>query len=297
MTKMKTPFFPAFKVISINDKELIEEIDNQFDDFSDFNFVSLFTWNVNRSSMYSIKNDSLIIKLRDYGSKESTYSIMGKNVNEEMLNELKTVERCKRLDLVPEPVANKIKNKSCHEDRDNFDYLYDIEKLVSLDGSEYRKFRRALNNFRSKNTMNFKWEKINPKDSGSILQIIELSKKWKTIRGRSFGESSNEYYAIKRALKFAEELNIDIRCVKSGSDILGYTITENIGENCILHFEKCDTRIPGLGYFLKYQTIVSLSSEGIKQLNYEQDLGIPGLRQAKTSMNPQGFLKKYSITL
>lgn len=294
---MKAPVFPKFKIISINDKESIEEIDRQFEDYSDFNFVSLFTWNMNKSAMYSIKDGNLIIKLRDYGSKEPTYSIIGKNINDEILEDLKKIEHCKKLELVPEPVVKNLINKERYEDRDNYDYIYDVKSLVNLSGPEYRKFRRALSNFQTKNSASFKWEKVDRNDSEAILQITELTKKWKLIRGRSYSESSNEYFAIKRALKFADDLNLDIWCVKTKEGIVGYSITENRGNCSILHFEKCDTRIPGLGYYLKYQTIVSLDKMGIEQLNYEQDLGISGLRQAKMSMNPQGFLKKYSVTL
>ena len=78
-------------------------------------------------------------------------------------------------------------------------------------------------------------------------------------------------------------------------ELVGFVIFEVIGNYSILHFEKCDTRITGLGYFIKYQTINILKDLGVKTLNYEQDLGILGLRQAKISMNPDTYLKKFSI--
>ena len=39
-----------------------------------------------------------------------------------------------------------------------------------------------------------------------------------------------------------------------------------------------------------------LKEKGKKYLNYEQDLGKPNLRQAKTSFRPIGFLKKFICT-
>ncbi len=293
--KNNKPNFPVFKFIGIEDKSIIENITKDFDHYSDFNFVSLMTWNINRSSKYSIYDGNLILKLRDYGSKKYVYSILGHNIDDNFLHILKNQEKCTRLDLVPEVVRHKLRSGYVCEDRDNFDYVYKIDKLFNLEGSEFRKFRRSLNSFNKDGSLFVEYKYLNTSNELEIKQIVKLCKQWKVIRGRGFSESSNEYYAIKRAIKYISQLNLSVVCFSINEELVGFVIFEVIGNYSILHFEKCDTRITGLGYFIKYQTINILKDLGVKTLNYEQDLGILGLRQAKISMNPDTYLKKFSI--
>ena len=39
-----------------------------------------------------------------------------------------------------------------------------------------------------------------------------------------------------------------------------------------------------------------LLERGVQMLNFEQDLGIPNLRQAKLGFRPHSFLKKYRVS-
>lgn len=285
--------------MGIKDREYIEAITADFETYSDFNFVSLFTWNVNRSASYSIIDNNISIALLDYNNKEILYSIFGKNIDKNCIDLIKQEHGINQLSLIPGVVANTMSKLGyvITEDRDDHDYIYDISTVIKLEGPKYRKFRRALSNFNSKNKSNFSWRKIEYKDKINIEKALDISLNWKKIRNRTFQESSYEYFAIKRAFKYAEELSLDIWGAFLADELVGFTITEVIGDHAILHFEKSDTRIPGLGYFTKYMTFVSLQKNNVKKLNYEQDLGIPGLRQAKMSMNPEKFLKKYSVSI
>ena len=78
--------------------------------------------------------------------------------------------------------------------------------------------------------------------------------------------------------------------------IVAYVIAEDLGDGTvIIHFEK------GF-YFDKYKGVY----QGINQIflknskefilvNREQDMGIEGLRQAKMTYNPTGFIKKHIV--
>lgn len=60
-------------------------------------------------------------------------------------------------------------------------------------------------------------------------------------------------------------------------------------------FTKADINYRGSFQFIDQKRAEYFYNLGYKFLNLEQDLGIPGLQQAKLSWNPVGYLKKYTI--
>ena len=58
------------------------------------------------------------------------------------------------------------------------------------------------------------------------------------------------------------------------------------------HFGKIDEDCPGLFQYLECVTAQYLKKRGCKYMNYEQDLGLPGLRESKISWGPAFFFEK-----
>lgn len=289
--------FPRFKTVVLSDKKIIENTTGSFLPYSDFNFVSLFTWGANRSSSFSSLEGNLMIRLRDYTGTGFIYSILGDQKIQNTVTHLLASDGIKRLDLVPEEVTKDLNDYRVLPQRDEADYVYNLESLLALQGSGYRNFRRALSNFESKNhRLKVVVRKIESDNYPAKTEAADLAREWRRHKARAFRDFSNEYFAIKRALRFSSELGIDILGVYSHKHLIGFTITESLGDWAILHFEKTIGGIPGLGAFLKFQTFKYLHESGHKKLNYEQDLGIAGLRQAKQALCPQGYLRKFSVT-
>ncbi len=75
-----------------------------------------------------------------------------------------------------------------------------------------------------------------------------------------------------------------------------YSLGEELalGRMWVTHFEKAVARDQYKGiYQYINQAFVSTLPEKYELINREQDLGDPGLRQAKESYKPVGFVKKY----
>nr|WP_235619797.1 phosphatidylglycerol lysyltransferase domain-containing protein [Treponema sp. OMZ 838] len=66
------------------------------------------------------------------------------------------------------------------------------------------------------------------------------------------------------------------------------------GATAVVHFEKARTDFRGSYQYINYAFAQSLP-EHVVYINREQDLGDEGLRHAKMSYKPEGFVKKYRL--
>ena len=67
-------------------------------------------------------------------------------------------------------------------------------------------------------------------------------------------------------------------------------------DTAVVHIEKANPEIEGL-YAMISEKFVESDWREVKYINREQDLGEPGLRQAKLSYHPEHFVEKYQIRL
>ena len=118
------------------------------------------------------------------------------------------------------------------------------------------------------------------------------------IREEKNYEIAHELEAMERL--FSNNVNenfigIGIRYL---DELLGFIILEMLPwKYSIGHFWKCNTQFGGIYEFLKQESAKILLERGMLFLNFEQDLGIPNLRQAKMKFRPSAFLKKYRVEL
>ena len=79
---------------------------------------------------------------------------------------------------------------------------------------------------------------------------------------------------------------------------VAYSLGEELarGKSFVIHFEKAVSEYKGLWQFVN-QAFASILPDKYETVNREQDLGNEGLRKAKLSYKPVGFVKKYRATL
>ena|SRR2546425_11671494 len=81
-----------------------------------------------------------------------------------------------------------------------------------------------------------------------------------------------------------------------GSRLIGFSIQEQVHNGYVIgHFGKAAKNYVGLNQFLENEC-AKICAQGSTYLNNEQDLGIEGLRRAKSLWRPLFFLKKYTIS-
>ena len=76
----------------------------------------------------------------------------------------------------------------------------------------------------------------------------------------------------------------------------GFTINEVVQDHYYMgHFGKTNPDYPGLAVVLESETAKIMVSLGCKYMNYQQDLGLEGLRRHKSSWHPTALLRKFTL--
>jgi hypothetical protein len=170
------------------------------------------------------------------------------------------------------------------EDRDNFDYLYMRSDLAELHGRKFSKKRNMVNAFI--NNYEYTGEPLLEEHIPKALEILE---QWRRER-----EDEGDYTAAREALEKSWELQLCGGIYYVDGRPSAYSLGEELANSTsfVIHFEKAVQGYKGLYQFIN-QAFASILPDIYETINREQDLGEPGLRHAKESYQPSGFVKKY----
>ncbi len=172
------------------------------------------------------------------------------------------------------------------EDRDNFDYLYLRQNLAELGGRNYHKKRNLIKAFVNA----YDYQALPLKES-LVSEALDVLAIWD-----QHASGNNDLEAAREALEKMEELQLCGGLYRVDDLPVAYVLGEQLaqGASFVIHFEKAIPGYKGLYQFIN-QSFASVLPEVYETINREQDLGDPGLRQAKQSYKPTGFVKKYKI--
>ena len=214
-----------------------------------------------------------------------------KNISDNILKQCLDNYTCEKLHenntetsfLIPEL------NLIIEEDRDNFDYLYNRSDLAELSGKKFHKKKNHVNNF----LQSYPDHEQKPMSRELIPKAIDILDRWKQntfMRGKE-----GDYIAAKEALELFDSLTLKGTVFFINSKPAAYCLGESIsrGRMFAIHFEKANEEYRGIYQFMNQVFAASLP-RFFTLINREQDLGNEGLRQAKMTYRPCGFVKKYT---
>lgn len=293
-----------FKKLDIEDKQRIEKFAGKYLPFSDFTFLSLFSYNTNGTVEYCFLNQNLVIKFEDYITGENFYSILGEHQITETVHELMEQARSEginySLNLVPHSVleAEPGLHQVFHveEDRDNFDYIVSSLDIAELAPEKFPRKRKLVENFKKDNP-HLAVKPIDLSDPKNRKAILQTFDDWRVSNKKDVVDAELELGAVKRLLDHAHHFpDLYALGIYDGDKLVAFNTYEiSTHSHGISSFQKADRRYKGIYAFLTHEMAKSMSELGCEYINFEQDLGINGLRSSKTSWHPVNYLKKYSI--
>lgn len=293
------PEFPDFKPVEIGDRAEVEARCRRFPPYSNFNFVSLLCW---EPSEASILRGNLVMRLRAYVSGQMVYSVLGDadiaDTCAELISHLGSQGLPPELRLVPEATvvaggAALAGRFSVEASEADFDYLMSPWAMASLDGPGLRQKLRDIDIFREAHPAHRFGELDLAKRAG---EVEALCGRWREARGAPDESVRAEFDAIARCARHADALGLLCVGLFVGDRLAGFAVNEAVGRGfAVVHFAKSDPAMRGADKALHVENAARLLRRGCVAANYEEDLGLPGLRQSKRSWAPFGYLRKYVV--
>jgi len=172
------------------------------------------------------------------------------------------------------------------EDRDNFDYLYYREELAELAGKKFHKKKNHVNNFLSA----YPDHEQKQMSAALVPAAMEVMERWRQDRGED-----GDFNSAKEALDLFDTLALRGAIFFVAGKPAAYCLGESLarGKMFAIHFEKAIDEYKGIYQFMNQAFAASLP-RFFTLINREQDLGSEGLRQAKMTYRPCGFVRKFT---
>lgn len=282
--------FPEFAEISMEMRPILHpKFQSLSEGISELTFANIYLFRKTHNYRISqLGNELFIITGRD---NEEPFFILpfglpDKIVMNELFNKYK-VMKCVSQSLVGTLSTS---DYFIYEDRDNFDYLYSRADMVNLTGRKFHKKKNLLNLFIKNNE--YQAKPLLEEYRDDALQILE---QWSARHN-----PPNDYFAAKEALEKMWPLQLCGGIFYIDAEPAAYCLGEELanGGSFVIHFEKAVIKqeFKGIYQFIN-QAFASILPDKYQTINREQDLGDPGLRQAKESYNPIDFVKKFKAEI
>ena len=295
---MTIPEFPEFRKAELSARDAVEDYLRLYPlRASEYTFTNLYAFRLAYDFEFSVLHENLII--RRAAEPESFFCPVGNKKMHATITEMLAFPGgypaafC--IERVPEEFVREYLGKSdvliAEEDRDNFDYVYDVQELIELRGRRFHEKKNNVNKFRAAHA--YEYQTLTPE---RIEECLAFEHYWCEIKecGKIPG-LERERCAILEMLNNFESLHITGGVIRTGGKIAALTLGEKIpGDTMVIHVEKAHPHIPGL-YQVINQEFLMHEADDCAFVNREQDLGIAGLRKSKMSYNPTGFVKKYIV--
>jgi uncharacterized protein len=176
---------------------------------------------------------------------------------------------------------------SCNPD--DSDYVFNASDLADYKGAVRKAPRRMRRRFRRE--CQPRDEPFTPERTADALAVLDA---WLDDVGKPW--AATDYGACREAFTLFEPLGLKGLVTFTGDgDPAGFLLGSPLGDGSLaIHFAKGKRRYPGVFPHL-FSRFAEVEGHRFPRLNFEQDLGKPGFRQAKRSHGPSGLLHKHRL--
>jgi len=286
------PTYPEFAPLSLEmAQEIAPHLVSLPDGISEYSFAGLYLFRHRYGYRISLKDDFIILSGERDGKRFFITPCCATGM--ETIGELfQTHDYWKLISpafLAKNGKAMRDGGYLPEDDRDNFDYLYLRSDLATLSGKRFHKKKNHVNAFEHAYPV-FGTKDLNPSTRDDALAVLEA---WVSREERP---EDTDYAAAKEALELIERFDMTGQVLYVDGFPVAWTLAELVADGTMaaVHFEKARVDFRGAYQYINYAFARSLP-ETVEYINREQDLGDEGMRQAKLTYRPVGYVEKYRV--
>lgn len=293
-----------FKGITLSDKAAIDAclIGNKYRT-CDFCFANLYAWRTRFQTEYAIVRETLFLRLKELDGQLYYMMPIGKMSLQDAFDLIEADSVKKNIPFVMKGVSQWMYDDiekimpgrfEYIHDRDNDEYVYLSDKLITLSGKKLQSKRNHINRFKKDNP---DWEYFPLTTDADYRECKHMLDIWET-KDKAEDESAPEksirydYIATCEMLDNFEYLGLRGGAIRVNGRIVAFTVGEPLNEEYfVVHVEKAFGEING-AYTIINQQFVENEAADYKYINREEDMGLENLRKAKESYSPEFLLKE-----
>lgn len=287
-----------FSELKLTDKYLFKRFTDGYIN-SESSFTNLMMWKKQYNACYAVVDNTLILKYT-YPNGKIAFSIPY-TINGNVISATKKLLNYCKHSNIEFFIADGNKDyieiiKNCNffnikyqQNRDFQEYVYLSSKLANLSGKELHSKKNHVNKFKA----TYKYRYVNI-DKTMISLCEQKTLEWLNAKykGNTMAFAA-EFTSIKCALDNFEYFDLFGGAIFIDNNLVAYTIGEKKTTNtAIVHIEKADVNYNGSFAIINYE-FSNYLSKNFEYINREEDMGIEGLRKAKTSYKPEFLTDKY----
>ncbi len=178
------------------------------------------------------------------------------------------------------------------EDRAVSNYVYGAAALAQLSGRKYAKKRNLL----AQASGLYKWtcKKITQQLTDSCFAVLDsiIEEEHPQMEGMF----KRELAALECTLRHFDEFGQQGLLISVDGRPVAFSIYEAISPSTVaVHFERALRSYKGLYQVINCETAKVIAAQGFEFINREEDLGDPGLRDAKMSYHPVEIIPAFDL--
>ena len=290
-----------FKPVRLEDKQTIERYTMPSGIYNcDLAFANMYCWQAMYHSAWAVIDGFLVIRFQIGGGEKIGYmQPVGEGDFARIIPALREDAHAhgQRLRIIGLTDEGREMVRNMHaglfafeSDRGMEDYVYNADDLRNLTGRRYQPKRNHINRFMAEYP-DFRYEQLTRERFGECMQ---LEREWRRSHEGHTSELCAEQRAMQRAFAHFDRLGLIGGCIYVGDKLVAFTYGSPINDHTFcVHVEKADTEYDGAFTIINREFVAHLP-EQYTLIDREEDLGIPGLRQAKLSYHPAFLEKKYT---
>ncbi|MDU1905648.1 MAG: phosphatidylglycerol lysyltransferase domain-containing protein [Dysgonomonas sp.] len=289
----------SFKQIELSDKPKIDAcLEGNIFRSCDFSFCNMFAWNVKFKTQFDICNKTLFLRFVESDGYMYYMMPIGPMPLKEAIQLMKEDAKACNIpfrmkgitlrmwDIIQKELPGEF--EYIH-DRNNDEYIYLSEKLITLSGKKLQSKRNHINRFKTDNP---DWEYFPLTSANELDECAYMLDEWENLKDDKEKSLRYDYIATKLMLEHFDYLQLKGGAIRVNGKIVAFTIGEKLTEDSfVVHVEKAFGEVNG-AYTIVNQQFIQHEASSFKYINREEDMGLEPLRKAKLSYQPEILLEE-----